>query len=417
MLDLRKLSLAWFQYGTDAYPIHTKRRLVVINVLVTIIAVGSAAFFLAFLIHDPVGLRIPLIVIAILGPLNLLTPFLHQINPYVGSLFNLVVWYIYGLSMAYMLGAESGFYFMFLVGITSAILIFGVRHNLISIINITFQIVFFMVSAKIWTEPAPFVTMSDGFQTGMFFAMTLWAVVIIFCLIYYAFWQVHRAEELLEQEYEYSERLLANMMPTSIATQLKREPEKIIADAHEEATILFADIAGFTERSSDQRPEEVVDFLNTLFTQFDALASKHGIEKIKTLGDAFMVAGGMPNEQHDHPYRVVAMALDMMEVARNLSEVLQEKVELRIGIHSGPVVAGVIGTKKPFYDVWGDTVNLAARLETSSQAGHIQVSDATKALVEDLYLFERRGRVELKGKGKTSVWYLVGRKADAVTSQ
>ena len=410
MLDIRKLSLAWFQYGTDAYPIHTKRKLVVTNVLVTIIFVGSMVFLAMFLLHDAKGLKYPIIAISVLAPLNLLTPFLHKKNPYAGSLFNLVVWYIYGLSMAYMLGAETGIYFLFLVGVTSAILIFGIRQNLISVINVSFQIAFFLWAAKVWTEPASFVTMTPAFQSFMFIFMTFFSVVIIFCLIYYAFWQVHRAEELLEQEYEYSERLLANMMPTSIATQLKREPEKIIADAHEEATIMFADIAGFTERSSDQRPEQVVDFLNSLFTRFDALASKHGIEKIKTLGDAFMVAGGMPNAQPDHPFRVVDMALDMMEVAKNLSMELNEEVQLRIGIHSGPVVAGVIGTKKPFYDVWGDTVNLAARLETSSQAGQIQVSDATKDLVEDKYIFERRGRVELKGKGKTSVWFLIGRR-------
>lgn len=409
MASLRKLSMAWFQKGTENYPQHTRRKLVVTNVLVTMIVVGSLLFFVGFVLYDPVGLRLPIIVIAILGPLFLLTPVLHPINPYLGSIYNMLVWYVYGLSMAYLLGAGTGFYFLFLIGVTSAILIFGVRHNLISIFNITMQILFFLWAAKVWTGPAPQVVLTTEFENTVFVCMTLFSVSVNFCLVYYAFYQVHRAEALLEQEYEYSERLLANMMPTSIATQLKRDPQKIIAEAHEEATILFADVAGFTERSADRRPEEVVDFLNRLFTRFDALATKHGIEKIKTLGDAFMVAGGMPNAQADHTQRVVEMALDMMQSTRELSEEMGELISLRIGVHSGPVVAGVIGTKKPFYDVWGDTVNLAARLETSGKAGFIQVSDATKDQLGDAYLFTKRGVVELKGKGKTAVWYLTGR--------
>jgi len=145
-----------------------------------------------------------------------------------------------------------------------------------------------------------------------------------------------------------------------------------------------------------------------LFTRFDDLANKHGLEKIKTLGDAFMVAGGMPDPQPDHAVRVARMALDMLSETELFAREVNERLELRIGIHSGPVVAGVIGTKKPFYDVWGDTVNTAARLETYGTNGKIQVTEETKRILEGDFNFEERGTVSIKGKGDMELWYLEG---------
>ena len=232
------------------------------------------------------------------------------------------------------------------------------------------------------------------------------AIAVIFCMVFYAFSQMHRAERLLQQEYEYSERLLANMLPGTIAAQLKRNPGQTIADAHENVTILFADIVGFTPRATTQSAAELVKFLNQLFTRFDALATKHGLEKIKTLGDAFMVAGGMPEYQEDHAERVARMALDMVSATDDFSREMDEKIQLRIGIHSGPAVAGVIGTQKPFYDVWGDTVNIAARLESFGTNGKIQVTAETKDRLSKSFEFAKRGKVEIKGKGEMELWYL-----------
>ena len=201
------------------------------------------------------------------------------------------------------------------------------------------------------------------------------------------------------------------MLPGPIAAQLKRNPGQTIADSHDEVTILFADIVDFTPRASRQRPDELVKFLNQLFTRFDDLANRHGLEKIKTLGDAFMVAGGMPEAQPDHAERVARMALDMQAETARFSAEMGEKVELRIGIHSGPVVAGVIGTRKPFYDVWGDTVNIAARLETFGTNGKIQVTAETKDRLDGAFDFSERGQVDIKGKGPLDLYYLDRRRA------
>jgi adenylate cyclase len=234
-------------------------------------------------------------------------------------------------------------------------------------------------------------------------------MLFIFCMVYYAFYQAQLAEDALEREYEYSEKLLSNMLPASIAAQLKRNPGQTIADKHEDVTILFADIVGFTPRAQDLTATDLVKFLNTLFIRFDGLANKHKLEKIKTIGDAFMVAGGMPDPQPDHAVRVARMALDMMSETQRYAEETGESLDLRIGIHTGPVVAGVIGSQKPFYDVWGDTVNTAARLETYGTNGQIQVTAETKELLDSVFAFERRGDVEIKGKGKLDLWYLSGK--------
>ncbi|MBL4751926.1 MAG: adenylate/guanylate cyclase domain-containing protein [Amylibacter sp.] len=169
---------------------------------------------------------------------------------------------------------------------------------------------------------------------------------------------------------------------------------------------MFADIVDFTPRAQVQNATELVRFLNNLFTRFDHLAEKHGLEKIKTIGDAFMVAGGMPDAQPDHAIRMAHMALDMMDETRKYAAETGETVELRIGVHTGPAVAGVIGTKKPLYDVWGDTVNTASRLETFGTNGKIQVTDRTKRLLEGGFRFEKRGKVTIKGKGTLDTWYL-----------
>jgi len=198
-------------------------------------------------------------------------------------------------------------------------------------------------------------------------------------------------------------------MPTSIASRLKNNPSEIIADHFDEVTILFADIVGFTPRASQLAPHEVVRYLNRVFSRFDRLAEKHRLEKIKTIGDAYMVAGGMPDPQTGHAVDVANMALEILEVTRKLSSELHEDIAVRIGIHTGPAVAGVIGTRKLFYDVWGDTVNTASRMEAHGSAGKIQVTEDTKRKLGNAFQFEKRGTVEVRGKGAMKLYYLMGR--------
>ena len=232
---------------------------------------------------------------------------------------------------------------------------------------------------------------------------------LIFMAVYFAIRMLENAEAALERELDRSEGLLLNLMPTSIASRLKNNPNEIIADHFDEVTILFADIVDFTPRASQSPPHEVVRYLNRVFSQFDRLAEKYRLEKIKTIGDAYMVAGGMPDPQVGHAADVANMALEILDVTRKLSTELSENIAVRIGIHTGPAVAGVIGTRKLFYDVWGDTVNTASRMESHGSAGKIQVTEDTKRALGEGFQFERRGTVEVRGKGEMELYYLTGR--------
>jgi adenylate cyclase len=202
-----------------------------------------------------------------------------------------------------------------------------------------------------------------------------------------------------------NERLLLSILPQSVADRLKSGDERI-ADRFEEVTVLFADIVGFTQLAAAMPAYVLVELLNDLFTQFDLAAHELGIEKIKTIGDAYMAVCGLPEPIADHTERMVKMALRMMDIAREFSENRGAAVRLRIGINSGPVIAGVIGRNKFIYDLWGDTVNLASRMESHGLPDTIQV---TRSVIENLqgrYPFEPRGTVEVKGKGAIETWTL-----------
>jgi class 3 adenylate cyclase len=216
------------------------------------------------------------------------------------------------------------------------------------------------------------------------------------------------AHRLLLAEQERSEGLLLNVLPAPIADRLK-QGEQVIADRFPEVTVLFADLVDFTASSDRSSPERVVQVLADLFTAFDRLAARHGLEKIKTVGDAYMVAGGLPVPRADHAEAVAEMALAVREEAGRHRDPAGRPLQVRIGIDSGPVVAGVIGTAKFSYDLWGDTVNTASRMESRGVAGCIQVTDRAYRRLRDRYRFERRGPVQVKGKGELVTWFLVGR--------
>jgi len=214
--------------------------------------------------------------------------------------------------------------------------------------------------------------------------------------------------EQLRIEREKSERLLLNVLPKSIADRLK-QGETSIADSFPDVTVLFADLGDFTRLATELPAPELVHLLDEIFSKFDWLAELHLLEKIKTIGDAYMAVGGLPTPRPDHVEAVAEMAIDMQKVVTKLNAGDRKSFELRIGISTGPVVAGIIGSKKFIYDLWGDTVNIASRMESLGQLGAIQVSEPTYERLKDKYTFERRGKIEVKGKGKMTTYFLTGR--------
>jgi len=205
-----------------------------------------------------------------------------------------------------------------------------------------------------------------------------------------------------------NERLLLNILPEPIADRL-REGELVIADRFDDVTLMFADIVEFTRLSSTMSPHELVAVLNDVFTVFDGLVDRFGLEKVKTIGDAYMVVGGMPERSDDHPARVAAMALELAESVGRIEAAARLGITFRIGIHCGPVVAGVIGTKKFIYDIWGDTVNLASRMESLGVPGRVQVTHAVAERLDGSFTLESRGLIDVKGKGPTATYFLVAR--------
>ncbi|MEQ8466760.1 MAG: adenylate/guanylate cyclase domain-containing protein [Coleofasciculus sp. E1-EBD-02] len=215
-------------------------------------------------------------------------------------------------------------------------------------------------------------------------------------------------QEALHYEQEQAERLLLNILPKVIAQRLK-QLESTIADNFEEVTVLFADIVGFTELSARFPPAQVVELLNRIFSEFDELSDYYGLEKIKTIGDAYMVVGGLPTPRPDHAEATANMALDMQQVITKFNNQNNQTLSIRIGINTGPVVAGVIGIKKFSYDLWGDTVNIASRMESQGLPDKIQVTEFTYKKLQDNYLFEERGTIQVKGKGKMTTYFLKGK--------
>ena len=217
-------------------------------------------------------------------------------------------------------------------------------------------------------------------------------------------WSVYILQQL-EAARRQADILLLNVLPASIASRLKRDTS-VIADGFAEVTILFADIVNFTTMSADADPVDVVNFLNEIFSEFDDLAAQHGLEKIKTIGDAYMVAGGLPVPKPDHCEAVVAFGLDMLASLKRHTAWHNEPVQMRVGVNSGPVVAGVIGRQKFIYDLWGDAVNTASRMESNGLVDVIQVTAAVRDKLAGQYAFEERPPIYIKGKGEMVTYVL-----------
>ena len=268
------------------------------------------------------------------------------------------------------------------------------------------------IIGPVW-EPVP-----TWFTTTMLALNITVGGTIVFTLLAVFASERSAALAALRVEQAKAENLLLNILPRPIAEKLKAESQPI-ADQFESASILFADVVDFTPWSERLPPTEVVGYLDNLFSHFDELAEKHGLEKIKTIGDCYMAAAGVPTPRSDHARALALMALDMLEAIRTADAIAHLGLELRVGINSGPVVAGVIGRKRFLYDLWGDAVNTASRMESHGTPGRIQITRSTYELLHDEFECEPRGPIPVKGKGEIEAWYLValGRDRDRNRAQ
>lgn len=333
-------------------------------------------------------------------------PLLYRFGQLVAPVAFTIIAYVMITTISMHVGTGSGMQFYYLVGASLIVLVLGIDHFVLAAVlaalgaGLTIGLEFLVPET---TGAQPNWAYSFGFVISV---LSAWLIVV--ATVGYALREITSAEKAITVEYNRSESLLANILPAPIAQRLKDDPETVIADSYDDASVLFADIAGFTRRTSDTAAPVVVQFLDRLFSQLDVLVDRHGLEKIKTSGDSYMVVSGVPESRADHLEALAYLALDIADEVAGLQDSRGRAVPLRIGLAAGPVVAGVLGARKFFYDVWGDAVNVAARMEATALEGRIQVPQDVYERLQATFVFEERGDIEVKGKGVMHTWYLVG---------
>jgi adenylate cyclase len=403
----------YLNYGVGDPHRREERAAALLNFVSLATVFSNTGFAVIFLLLGPVRYLPFVAALLALSLVWLATPLLHRFGTLAAGTY-LWATAAVGLSAyALIAGADAGLQYFLLAGPGILIMILGSGRLGLASMYFSAYLVLFAAIELAFPRQSAIMPMPESVTTFTFILSVSMSAIINFIAAFYTFRRAEASEDALEAEHERSERLLLNLMPASIAVRLKQRPGEIIADDLPAVTILFADIVGFTPRAARLPADRLVSFLNRIFSEFDRLAAEHGLEKIKTIGDAYMVAGGLPEKQEGHARAVAGMALAMLEATAALSRELGEEIAVRIGIHSGPAVAGVIGSRKLFYDVWGDTVNTAARMEQHGQAGRIQVSQEARQAIGEGYSFEERGMVLIKGKGRMKIHFLTGRAAEA----
>ena len=360
-VDMRQLSKI-IGYGTERYPEKIARGLRVLNAT----TFGGSVFVLGFALYDAIANLWTLVIINVLTALFLATiPLWHRAGSLAAPLVYIAGSYTAIFAICSLLGTDSGMQVQYLAIAAGAVLVLGTERLFLLAVIGCFAVL--LVIALEIMIPADTGLLTERQMLENFVGCTVGTSLILFAIVFYAVREAARAEAVAEREYQRSERLLVNILPEAIARRLKSSTQ-IVADRYDDASILFADMAGFTVRAGQTSPTQVVQLLNSVFTAFDELVDKHRLEKIKTTGDGYMVVSGVPVEREDHAQALAVFALDMLAVAASLRDQHGDAVAIRIGIASGPLVAGVVGKRKFFYDVWGDAVNVASRMESTGGA-------------------------------------------------
>lgn len=348
-----------------------------------------------------------------IGVLNLisaavfaLTPMLYRYGELIAPLTFTGVAYLTTFVVCWVVGTDSGLQFYFLAAASITVLILGAERIVLA--ATVAGIGAGLAIALQFLAPADPLNQPAWLQTLAFVLVVISACFMVVATVWFALREIAHTEAAMEAEYERSESLLTNILPGSIAARLKDPAVDVIADSYDDASVLFADIADFTRRASQTAPHELVEFLNRLYTDLDLLVDRRGLEKVKTSGDSYLVVSGVPEPRPDHLQALARLALDITDAVAGMRDPLGRPVSLRIGLASGAVVAGVVGARRFFYDIWGDAVNVAARMESTDAEGRIQVPQDVYERLKDDFVFEERGDIEVKGKGVMHTWYLVG---------
>ncbi len=385
--------------GTQGYPLDAKRRLKILNVMAYLIAIASFAFALQQASAD-ISMNAPAVVINLaLCAMALCVPLAHRLNDIAGGLLIVGAEWVALFGLSAFFGRDGGAQLHYIVGAAAPFVVFGLKRIWLVLAIVVSGLALHVTAWFAFPPEHAMITPGPGVLDPIYTQAAITTVSLIAASVYYAF-------SLAERAKAETEALLRNILPASIVERLQANPALGIADSFEDASVLFSDISGFVPLARRLGPSRTVELLNEIVSEFDRLATRHGVEKIKTIGDAYMVASGVPDPTPDHARRLAAMGLDMLAAIDRLRVERGIDIRIRIGLASGPVMAGVIGTKKFSYDVWGDAVNLAARLETLGQTGRVHVCPACRARLGEAFRFESRGTIEIKGVGRQETWLI-----------
>jgi len=390
--------------GTAGYPPETRTRLKILNLIAGLIAVTTGIYAIQqwsvdYATHRPIILiNVALFVVAALVPL------LHRLGPIAAALTLVVCEYAAMVALSAYLGRNTGLHMQLFVPAAASFVVLGLeRLRLILLITIAGLVLHLFVWFSFPPETA-LLKVDPRFVDSIYVQAAITTCGLIAASVWYAF-------RLVEQARGETDALLRSILPPTIVDRLKSRPTEPIADSYDDVSVLFADISGFVALSRQLGAPRVVALLNRLVSEFDQLSKIHHVEKIKTIGDAYMAACGVPQRSDDHLQRLARMALDMLEVVERLRTETRVAVHIRIGMAAGPVLAAVIGRHKFTYDVWGDAVNLAARLESHSTPGRILVCPTCRSRLDGEFRFESFGTIDIRGLGACEIWFIAGPKS------
>ena len=389
------------ELGTAGYPPDVRRRLLILNLFAYLVAATTAGYALQqiqldFETYKPlVFINLALLVMA------LLVPAMHRLHEIAGGMLIVISEYIALLAFAAYLGRSAGIQLQYIIAAAAPFVIFGLERLRLVTAVVTIGLVLHLVAWFQFPSETALIDADQEVLDSLYIQAAISTVGLIAASVWYAFRLVERARA-------ETDALLRNILPDSVADRLKARPGELVADSHDEVSVLFADISGFVALARSLGAAKVVNLLNEMVSEFDRLAAKHGVEKIKTIGDAYMAVAGLPEPADDHAVRLARMALDMLATVERVRAETGLALQMRIGMAAGPVLAGVIGTRKFSYDVWGDPVNLAARLENLSAPGRIHLCPTCRERLQHAFELESCGLIEIKGVGPQETWFLVG---------
>lgn len=387
------------EFGTAGYPRAVRRRLTIVNAMAFLIAVFSVIYASVFAYYDAHLYRHLIVVNLLLMVIALLVPLAHRINDIAAAVLLAAVEFTALFFFVRAFGHESGIQINYIIAAAVAFAIYGLSHFRLVAVVIVIGLMLHLAAWFLFPQERALFAAEPSLLANLYISSAVTTFCIIALIVGYAF-------TVADQARAEADALLTNILPEAIAERLKERPGERVADSVAEASVLFSDLVGFTKLAQQLGAARTVDLLDQVVTEFDRLAAAHGVEKIKTIGDGYMAVAGVSRPLADHLPRLARMALLLPDVVERISVAHGVDLKIRVGIAGGPVMAGVIGADKFSYDVWGETVNLASRLESHGLPGKIQVSGAVREALGDSFVFEPRGPIEVKGIGRLETWFL-----------